>query len=51
MLEMLWRKRNPQTLFVEMETSVATTEILRLLKILKINLLYDPCHTTLGHIR
>ena len=44
MLERVWRKGNPLTLFVGMQTSTATMEnrVRRFLKKLEIELPYDP---------
>ena len=44
MLERMWRKGNPLTLLVEMQTSTATMKnnVWRFLKKLDIELLYDP---------
>ena len=49
MLERVWRKRNPLTLLVGMQTSTATMEnSVRFLKTLKIELPYDPAIPLLG---
>ena len=51
MLERVWRKGNPLTLLVGMQTSTATMEnnvALRLLKKLEIELPYDPAIPLLG---
>ena len=46
MLERVWRKGNPLTLLVGMQTSTAT--VWRYLKILEIELPYDPAIPLLG---
>ena len=50
MLERVWRKGNPLTLFVGMQTSTATMEnrVRRFLKKLEIELPYDPAIPLLG---
>ena len=49
MLERVWRKGNPLTLSVGMQTSTATMKIVcRFLKKLEIELLYDPAIPLLG---
>ena len=49
MLERVWRKRNPLTLLVGMQTSTATMENSgRFLKKLEIELPYDPAIPLLG---
>ena len=49
MLESVWRKGNPLTLLVGMQTSTATTEtVWRFLKKLEIELPYDPAIPLLG---
>jgi len=49
MLEMVWRKRNPLTLLVGMQTSTATMEnSVEFLKKLEIELPYDPAIPVLG---
>ena len=49
MLERVWRKGNPLTLLVGMQTSTATMENMwRFLKKLEIELLYDPAIPLLG---
>ena len=52
MLERVWRKRNPLTLLVGMQTSTATMEnseiLMRFLKKLEIELPYDPAIPLLG---
>ena len=53
MLERVWRKGNPPTLLVGMQTSTATMEniveiVWRFLKKLEIELPYDPAITLLG---
>ena len=49
MLEMVWRKRNPLTLLVGMQTSTATMEnSVEFLKKLEIELPYDPAIPLLG---
>ena len=49
MLERVWRKGNPLTLLVGMQTSTATMENMwRFLKILQIELPYDPAIPLLG---
>ena len=49
MLERVWRKGNPLTLLVGMQTSTATTENMwRFLKRLEIELPYDPAVPLLG---
>ena len=49
MLERVWRKENPLTLLVGMQTSTATMEnSVRFLKILEIELPYDPAIPQLG---
>ena len=49
MLERVWRKGNPLTLLVGMQTSTATMRIVwRLLKKLEIELPYDPAIPLLG---
>ena len=48
MLERVWRKGNPLTLLVGMQTSTATMENWRFLKKLEIELPYDPAIPLLG---
>ena len=49
MLERVWRKENPLTLLVGMQTNTATMEtVWRLLKKLEIELPYDPAIPILG---
>ena len=49
MLERVWRKGNPLTLLVGMQTSTATMEnSVEILKILQIELPYDPAIPLLG---
>ena len=49
MLERVWRKGNPPTLLVGMQTSIATMEnSVRFLKKLQIELPYDPAIPLLG---
>ena len=48
MLERVWRKGNPLTLLVRMQTSTATMENRRLLKKLETELPYDPAIPLLG---
>ena len=49
MLERVWRKGNPLTLLVGMQTSTATVENMwRFLKKLEIELPYDPAIPLLG---
>ena len=49
MLERVWRKGNPLTLLVGMQTSTATMEkVWRFLKKLEIELPYDPAIPLLG---
>ena len=49
MLERVWRKRNPLTLLVGMQTSTATMEnSVEILKKLEIELPYDPAIPLLG---
>ena len=49
MLERVWRKGNPLTLLVGMQTSIATLEtVWRFLKRLEIELPYDPAIPLLG---
>ena len=49
MLERVWRKGNPLTLLVGMQTSTATLRIVwRFLKRLEIELPYDPAIPLLG---
>ena len=49
MLERVWRKGNPLTLLVGMQTSTATVENMwRFLKQLEIELPYDPAFPLLG---
>ena len=49
MLERVWRKGNPLTLLVGMQTSTATMEtVWRFIKKLEIELPYDPAITLLG---
>ena len=49
MLERVWRKRNPLTLLVGMQTSTATMEnSVEILKNLEIELPYDPAISLLG---
>ena len=49
MLERVWRKGNPLTLLVGMQTSTATTRtVWRFLKKLEIELPYDPAIPLLG---
>ena len=48
MLERVWRKGNPLTLLVGMQTSTATMENRRFLKKLEIELPFDPAIPLLG---
>ena len=49
MLERVWRKGNPLTLLVGMQTSIATRRtVWRFLKNLEIELPYDPAIPLLG---
>ena len=49
MLERVWRKGNPLTLLVGMQTSIATMDnSVKLLKKLEIELPYDPAIPLLG---
>ena len=48
MLERMWRKGNPPTLFVGMQISAATMENSSFLKNLKTELPYDPAILLLG---
>ena len=48
MLERVWRKGNPLTLLVGMQTSTATSTVWRFLKKLEIELPYDPAIPLLG---
>ena len=49
MLERVWRKGNPLTLLVGMQTSIATLEtVWRFLKKLEMKLPYDPAISLMG---